>query len=83
MTRVQVAEIAAKHGVKIDGQHKGASRFVDLEIGVGADVSVLSALQGELVDSGIVCKTTLRRVNNPDHEQYGKPYIEVASFWNE
>lgn len=82
MTVKQLQALVEKHGLTISGYRGGAGKFRDLEIGVGAAHGALAAFRKELVQlRGCANLTHLAAVDNPDHDDYGKAYVEVCSFW--
>lgn len=72
------------YGAKIDGWRGGAGRFRDLKIGVGLDYDTLSKLGDEILrlpgfpSNGEV---TIETANIREHQDFGKHYIVVKSFW--
>ena len=82
MNREQLDGLLTKHGIKQDGARRHGGKFCTLEIGTGCDYVALQALKNDLVANG-ACSVSLTRVSNDQHPQYGKPYIEIDSFWDE
>jgi hypothetical protein len=82
MTRVELEEIAGRHGIRVDGVHAGAGKFCDLYLGTGASRETLIRCQRDL-ELGGLSHTKITYVDNPEHPQHGQPMLEVPSFWNE
>jgi hypothetical protein len=79
MTTQELKDLAARHGLKIDGFHAGAGKFRDVYIGTGANYNDQRTLMSELRARNVGCK--LSTVNVPEHPAYGKFFVEVTSFW--
>jgi hypothetical protein len=71
----------ARHGLQIDGHQGGAGKFRDLYVGIGADYAKLTAFRTEFVATGTPMACMFTSVNVPTHPQYGKPMLEIKSYW--
>lgn len=81
MSREQLEAILAEYGLKVDGGHTGAGKFRDLYIGIGASRELLNTAMERLKREGMHC--FISRVDNPEHPDYPKPFLEIPSFWDE
>lgn len=79
MTVNQLTELVSAHGLTINSFRQGAGKFRNLEIGVGADYGNLMLARNDLRDAGLLA--CILRVNNSEHEDFGKFYVLVESFW--
>ena len=84
MTRAQLNAVCKDNSLEVNGMRYGAGKFIDLEIGSGADWGKLSILRNNLIDAGFPANMMdITRVTNPEHPQYRELYLELKSFWNE
>lgn len=79
MTKSELHALLDRLGATLDVVHGSIGHFRDLEIGVGASVATLFIVKAELRLAGV--GSLFRIVRNEDHPDYGKPYLEVPSFW--
>lgn len=83
MTKARLEEVVKAHGLTVDMLREGAGKFRDVIIGTGAAWSLLHTV-AQIVreESGMSTSfVKVTTVSNPEHEQYGKPYLSVESFW--
>ena len=85
MTRAELDAFLAERGFQVDdARHPHASdsnHFADLYIGTGKPMADLLSLRNELDQLGI--DASIGQGNNPGHPAFGKPFVEVKSFWDE
>ena len=84
MTRKELDNFLSQHNLQVDDSNPGAGKFADLAVGTGEDFNKLQAVRTSLGNT-YSCKNMLavKTVSNPGHKDYGKLYLEIASFWNE
>jgi hypothetical protein len=75
----QLTAIICSHRLAIDEWRGGAGKFRDLYVGTGKPVDVLLRAQEELASHNVTSKLT--HVSNREHPDYGKPMLEIPSFW--
>jgi hypothetical protein len=85
MNRSTLFEILARYGLIIDCQRigtgsKNLGAFYDIEIGTGKPVAVLASARDAIKAAGH-SDVIVDRVDNPDHEQFGKRFLHVRSCW--
>ncbi len=77
---IQELETTLKaHGLSIDSWQGGAGQFRDLHIGTGQPYWKLEGAAQALRADGL--DATMTQVTNDQHADFGKPYVEVKSFW--
>lgn len=85
MDRKSLDAFLKERGFEVDGGHHPhayGNKFCDLYIGTGRPWDELCRLRDELADAGLT-SAQMTSVTNPDHEDYGKPMVEIKSYWNE
>lgn len=81
MTSRDLTILAARHCLTIDGFRGGAGKFRDIYVGTGANPVQLLAFVSEFKQRDSVIRPIHRIVNVPGHKDFGKPYVEIPSFW--
>lgn len=78
-----IRAVAENFGLRLERQnHGGSFCTVTLRTPSYAPTSrhTLRIAQANLISAGVSCPT-LAAVTNPDHPEYGQPYLEIDSVW--
>lgn len=80
LTKEIVLKIAQENNLKVDF-HAGAGKFRDVYLGCGDSYASLTKLKQELVTKYNYNYAKISHVNNKEHPDYPKPFLELPSFW--
>lgn len=86
MNRETLDKVLATFGLKVDDiydPHHSSNKFRDLYINVDSYATAERVKKELLEKHDLSCLVNITEVENPQHEDFGKPMLEIKSFWND